>query len=312
MNLYEEAEKFRIFGFEGYRYGFFVMLGMMAAAAAITFLCWAKRCERGTAPLIVFLSLLTGGLFGRIGFCLMNRELGAMMPLPSWLKITGGGWSMSGLVIGVLLAGWAASLITKQKAGKLLDISVCALPLFMTLERAGEGSIPEFDYSRELSTDFLKGTFLSFSDDYGFYLATWKLASIVMLILFPILIRDVIRSKKDGDTCLLFLLLFGSCSVILESLRYDRFLSISFVGLEQVLAAVFLAAGVILAALKAEEQRNTLRAAAIISVLLAVAIAVGLEFALDRTTFSKIVIYAAYILVMAVPAALGLMLRKVS
>lgn len=310
MQLYEEAEKISFFGLECYRFGFYVMLGLLAAAGVIGFLSWAKRCEKGTAPLTIFLSFVLGGLFSRIGFCLMNRELGGLMPLSAWFQMTGGGWSMSTLVAGVFLAGWITARITRQKPGMILDIQACALPLFMALERAGEGCIPEFDYSRELSSHFLDGTFLTFQDEYGTYLATWKLAGILMLILFPILIIDVIHSRKDGDTAILFLLLFGAFSVILESLRYDRFLSISFVGLEQVLAAVFLAVGVIAAALRAGTKAGKRRILAVLSVFLVVGLAVGLEFALDRTTFSKILIYVAYVLILAVPVWLGLNLRK--
>ena len=310
MSLYEEAEKISLFGIEGYRFGFFVMLGILAAAGVVGFLSWAKQCGKGTAPMTVLMSILMGGLLSRIGFCLMNRELGGWMPLSSWLRITGGGWSMSGLVAGVLLAGWMVSRITKQRAGKLLDIVCCALPVFMALERFGEGCVPEFDYSRPLSTEFLQGTFLTFSDEYGTYLATWKVAGIVMLILFPILVWDITRDSPDGDTAILFLMLFGACSVLLESLRYDRFLSISFVGLEQILAAVFLGAGVFILAARAGKKRRGLAIATTVSVFAAVGIAVGLEFALDRTTFNKIIIYIVYIAVMAVPVVLGLKLRK--
>lgn len=310
MQLYEEAEKLSVLALEVYRFGFYVMLGLLAAAGVIGFLCWAKRCIPGTAPLTLCLCLVLGALFSRVGFCLMNRELGGMMPFSSWLRFTGGGWSMSLLVVGVFLAGWLSARITKQKTGMVLDIVCCALPLFMALERAGEGCVAEFDYSRELSTDFLKGTFLTFQDEYGSYLATWKLAGILMLILFPILILDVIHSGKDGDTAILFLLLFGAFSILLESLRYDRFLSISFVGLEQVFSAIFLGMGVFVAAGQAGRKAGKLRFAAVLSVFLMVGIAVGLEFALDRTTFSKILIYAGYILTVSVPVWLGLRLRK--
>ena len=310
MRLYEEAEKIHILGIEGYRFGFFVMMGMMAAVIVIGFLSWAKRCEKGTAPMLAFLGILLGAFGGRVGFCLMNRELGSLMPLSSWGKITGGGWAMSGVVAGVMLAGWITARITKQKAGKILDITACALPLFMVMERTGEGCIPEFDYSRELSTEFLKGSFLAFSDDYGTYLATWKLAGILMLILFPVLIYNIIRSRKDGDTCILFLMLFGGCSILLESLRYDRFLSISFVGLEQVLAAVFLGIGVFITAVQAGPRRKKAAIAAAVSVFVMIGIAVGLEFALDRTTFNKILIYTGYALVVAIPVTLGIRLRK--
>ena len=309
MSLYEDAAKISVFGLEMYRFGFFVMLGMIAAAGVFAFLSWARRAEKGTAPLQLLLSIALGAVCSRVLFCLLNRELGALMPLSSWFRISGGGWSMMGLVAGVLLAALLTAKLTGQKTGLTVDMAACALPLFMALERFGEGCVPEFDYSRKLSTDFLNGTFLTFSDYDGYYLCTWKLAAIVMLILFPILIADLIRSRKDGDTGILFLLLFGSVSVILESLRYDRFLSVSFVGLQQILAAVYMAAGLIVLARRAGRRQKALKNAALISVLAAAAIAIGLEFALDRTTISPILIYAVYILVMAVPVVLGLKLR---
>ena len=309
MKLYEDAAKITVFGLEMYRFGFFVMLGMIAAAAVFAFLSWAKRAEKGTAPLQILLSLLLGAVCSRVLFCLLNRELGALMPLSSWIRVAGGGWSMMGLIAGVLFASVLTAKLTGQKSGMTLDMAACALPVFMALERFGEGCVPEFDYSRKLTTGFLNGTFLTFSDYDGYYLCTWKLAAILMLILFPVMMADLIRSRKDGDTGILFLLLFGSVSVILESLRYDRFLSVSFVGLQQILAAVYMAAGVIMAARRAGRRQNGLKKAAVISVLAVAAIAIGLEFALDRTTISPILIYAVYVLVMAVPVALGLKLR---
>ena len=167
------------------------------------------------------------------------------MPLGSWLNLAGGGWSMMGLIGGVLLAAWLTARLTRQKPGMLWDISACALPVFMAMERAGEECVPEFDYSRTLMSSFLNGTFLAFEDADGFHLATWRLAAIVMLVLFLVLVWDLIRSPRHGNTCLLFLLLFGACSVLLESLRYDRFLSITFVGLQHVMAALYLASGVL-------------------------------------------------------------------
>jgi len=310
MKLYDEAAKISLFGLEVYRFGFFVMLGMLAAAAVIGFLCWAKRVRPGTGPLLLFRSILLGGLCSRLAFCLLNQELGAMMPLKSWFKITGGGWSMMGLVGGVMLAAFITARITRQKAGLLLDIASCALPAFMVLERLGEGSVEEFDYSRRLTTTFLNGTFLTFSDYDGSYLATWKLAAIVMAVLLPILIWDLTRARKDGDTCLLFLLLFGASSIILESLRYDRFLSITFVGLQHVLAAVIMGIGVFILAARAGRRQKKLALAAVISVFLAAGIAVGLEFALDRTTWSKPMIYVLYILIISVPVLLALRLRR--
>ena len=217
---------------------------------------------------------------------------------------------MMPLVGGVLLAAWISAKITGQKPGMLLDMAACGLPGFMALERVGENCIPDFDYSRPLESTFLNGTFLAYEEFGSWYLATCRLAAIVMLILYAVMMWDMIRAKKDGDTCLLFLLLFGGGSVLLESLRYDSFLSLHFIGLEHVLAAIILAAGVFILAGRSWRLRKKLSLAAMISVVISIAAAVGIEFALDRTDISRVLLYAVYLAVMAVPVVLGIVLRK--
>lgn len=309
MNLWDEAEKITLLGVETYRFGCFVALGLVAAAAVIAFLSWAKRCKKGTAPLLTLCCMVLGGVCSRIGFCLMNQELGDSMPLGTWLQITGGGWSMIGLVGGAFLASLVTAALTRQKTAEMADITAVALPIFMVAERLGEGSIPDFDVSRALENDFLKGSFLAFTDLYDdAYLATYRLAAICMGILFAVLLADMIRGKKHGDTAALFLILYGAMTVILESLRYDRFLSITFVHLEQVLAAVVMLIGILLAGRGTRKKK--LRVAAVIAMFLAAGIAVGLEFALDRTTWNRILIYGVYVVVMAIPAVMGILLRK--
>ncbi len=311
MVLWDEAEKITLLGIEMYRYGFFIFLGLLAAAGVMGFLGYAKKCEKGTTPLLLLLSILLGGICSRLLFCLLNQELGFMMPIGSWFNITGGGWSMIGLVGGVMLAGFLAGKITKQNPGVTLDIAACALPAFLALERIGEDCIPDFNYSRALESTFLNGTFLTISDEYGaYYLATRRLAAIVMVILFIALLVDLMHLKRDGNTCLLFLMLMGACSVILESLRYDRFLSITFVGLEQVVSAVFLFIGVTVPAVRVRKRMKTLSWVAPLSVLLAAGIGVGLEFALDRTNVNRILIYIVFVAVMSVPVVLGVKLRS--
>ena len=127
-------------------------------------------------------------------------------------------------------------------------------------------------------------------------------------MLFVILLFRISRQKADGDTVIAFLLLFGAGAIVLESLRYDRFLSISFVGLQQILAAVMLAVGVVLAFVRGRKRKPRLAIAALISVPLMIGIVLGLEFALDRTTWNKMLLYAIMILTVAAPALMGLRL----
>ncbi len=80
--------------------------------------------------------------------------------------------------------------------------------------------------------------------------------------------------------------------------------------MQHIAAAVLLAIGVIILAARAGKRQKNLAIAAVISVAAMVGIAVGLEFALDRTDVNTILLYTAYVLVVAVPVVLGLMLRK--
>ena len=119
------------------------------------------------------------------------------------------------------------------------------LPL-VAAERIGENRMDYFDISRTLDSSFLKGSFLAVGED-EIYLATYYVAAAVAVILFVVLLVSAARCGMNGGLTIRFLLLFGAASIITESLRYDFFLSISFVGLQQVAAALMLALGVILA-----------------------------------------------------------------
>jgi len=308
MQLWEEAEKTSIFGLEVYTFGLFAAAGAILAAVAICLFCRKKGLKAGTGLFTVLLSLLLGAVCSRVAFCLLNQELGYMMPLFSWTWITGGGWSMMGLVGGVLLAGFLSARILREETGTVMDACCLGLPLFMCLERIGEHCIPAFDLSRGLETEWLARSFLAVGDEYDAWLTTWKLAAAYSLVLFGILLWRARKPERPGNLCVRFLILFGAGSIILESLRYDFFLSLSFVGLQHVAALIILCAGVIAAVIRAKDAPVSLKRAALIALPLAGGIALALEFALDRTTMNKFLIYAIMIIAVFTPAVLGLRL----
>ena len=69
-----------------------------------------------------------------------------------------------------------------------------------------------------------------------------------------------------------------------------------------------LAVGVVLAFVRGRKRKPRLAIAALISVPLMIGIVLGLEFALDRTTWNKMLLYAIMILTVAAPAVMGLRL----
>jgi len=215
------------------------------------------------------------------------------------------------IVGGCMLAAWLSAKWLGEKPGQTLDLAGCALPVFMMFERAAERWIPEFDYSRALESEWLGRSFLAIQDGPDANLATWRLAAAFAAGLFIwLFVCAMTNPGRPGDICIRFLLFFGAGSVILESLRYDMFLSISFVGIQEILALVILCAGVIAAVRQAEPGLQRLKTAALVSLPVAGLIGLGLEFALDRTTINKFMIYAVMIAVMFTPAFLGLRLIR--
>ena len=226
MNLIDEAVIIEIFGIRMYAFGAYVAVGALCSLLTMLMLRKAFDLKTGTVPLTFLLSAICGVVVSRLAFCLLNQELGRMMPLYSWFQAPGGGWSMFGLIGGVFLGGWISSKIMKEKAGSIMDmLSLSILPLIVA-ERIGENRIEDFDISRVLQSQAIANSFLATGDEYTRALKTYYVAAAVCAVIFAVLLLTFMRRKKNGDVAVMFLLIFGAASIILESLRYDFFLSI--------------------------------------------------------------------------------------
>ena len=237
MNLIEEAVIIEVLGIRMYAFGAYVALGVLFAVISLCVTGRSLSFKKGSSLLTAVVSILCGVICSRVSFCLLNKELGHMTPLSFWPQVNGGGWSMFGLIGGVLVGGYISARITKENTGRVLDaVSLAILPM-IAAERMGESRIEDFDISRPLDSTFLKGSFLATAGDEP-CLATYYVAAAVAVILFIVLSVRMSRREKAGNLANAFLLLFGAASIITESLRYDRFLSVSFVGLQQIAAAL--------------------------------------------------------------------------
>lgn len=307
MNLIDEAVIIEVLGIRMYAFGLYVMLGALCGVLILAVAGRVFPLKKGTAPLTACLALLLGFVVSRLVFCLLNQELGKMTPLSFWPQVSGGGWSMIGLIGGVFLAGWISAKIQKEKTGRILDALCLSVLPVIAIERIGESRIEDFDISRPLDSAFLSRSFLAVGEEEP-CLATYYVAAAVAVVLFVVMAFRWKHTEREGDLTIVFLLLFGAASIITESLRYDRFLSISFVGMQQVAAAIMVALGVILAVVRSNRPKSVLSLLALGSILFMVGAVIFLEFKLDRSTWNKLAIYAGMILVVAAPAGLGLKL----
>ena len=106
---------------------------------------------------------------------------------------------------------------------------------------------------------------------------------------------------------LLGMLLLGTTQALFESLRFDSHMRYSFISMQQILFACMFAAALILYAARCGKKQVII---AIAVCALVAGGAVGLEFMIDRSSVSSLLLYAAYILLLALPAGLGLYYKK--
>lgn len=308
--LWEEAQKRVLFGIEVYAFGLYCAFGAGLYLLVLCMQCKRAGLKKGTAPLVGALSMAMGFIGARILFCGLDTTLSSGFSLPGVLMVTGGGYSMMGALFGAGAGVMLGAHWTHQSDRRLMDLAAPAMMLFVACERLGEGYIPDFGVSRPLLGDFFKGTFLAVEGAYEWCLATYLLESFAALVLAVVLLRDSGHAKKQGSTAILAMLLYGGVQTLMESLRYDRHMSLSFVGMQQVIAMMMLGIPLIVLALVKRRRRPKLSLAALISVPLTALLGVALEFAIDRTEINRYLLYAVYTLLLAVPLVLGIRLRK--
>lgn len=311
MAMREDAVKVFFLGVEVYAFGLYVALGLTLALVVLALLMRKEKWRDGTAALAGVLAVGLGFMVSRLFFGLMDEALGQPLPLWAMLRIHTGGYSMIGALLGACMGGMIAARIMKKRPARMLDLLAPALLLFVACERLGEGYIDNFGVSRTLTDSLLEGTFLTVRDDYGWRLATCHLESFTALALSLVLLWDLTRTRRPGDTFVLFLLLYGASQVLMESLRYDQHMTVkAFVKLQQIMDMLLLGAGVIVLAIRNWKTRRGLALTALIALALSVGAGVAIEFMIDRTRISHYVLYLCFLMAMAVPVWLGLRLRK--
>lgn len=226
-----------------------------ALTAILFFLAfYLMKARRGVRAFVAVLTMVVLGLLGgRLvhWYCRFGEYHGLWDALPH----STGGFALLGVFAGCLLGGFLLWLLRiVPSLGELLDcasIAGCAgigvgrLAYFF--DSADRGIL--LDTLRELPWAYPVTNSVSGEAEYR--LATFLLQSMWAGILFVLLLLVYLiftrRSRlRSGDVCLLFLLLYFSAEIVLDSTRYDAltFRSNGFVNITQVfgaLAIVFVA-----------------------------------------------------------------------
>lgn len=227
----------------------------------------------------------------RLSYCLARSsfyflEMGPLSVLRTWE----GGFMLYGAALGALLAAGllarrrgesAAAMLDELAVPGLLAVAVCRLGEGLT----GEGVGPWVESAALMRFPF------AVQNEFG----EWQLAVFVLEAAAALLIAlTVLRVHSGhGERIMTALLLYACCQVVLESLRMDSCLKIGFVRVSQVISAVVILGVTVLRAHRAGGRALVIRRAAGLGVC--AALVGGIEWALDKTPVSNVLLYGVMI-----------------
>ena len=283
----------------------------LLAGAGMIYL-WRKK-GRGVRAAALFCagSALRGLLLGRAVYCAVRfdsifyDEMGDYAGLSRFFTMETGGLNVLGILAGCLLTAWIVSKVTGDRPGELLDAA--ALPgllLFAAIRLieplSGQG------YGMLIEQGALQWAPLSIDNGWG----TWSLSVCfieAVLLLVSALLVWRLPVKRPGARAMLALALIAGLQIVPETLRQDDVLWILiFAPLTQIGYAVLLF-GTLFAALRGFPRKTALRELGLL--LAGIALLTGDEFALDKSDWPHLLIYAGMIAVSA--AMTGMTVRRI-
>ncbi|MBE0601038.1 MAG: prolipoprotein diacylglyceryl transferase [Firmicutes bacterium] len=154
-----------------------------------------------------------------------------------------GGYSMAGMLLGLVLAVLIAAKIAKYDFRRFLDAASLPLGLLLFGLRLAEGLTENFGVGRQVDPGALAQSLpvLFISESFGAIelhrLAVFRYEAVFALLLLLILFLFARgKNRRDGDLSMLFFALYGAAQIVFESMRNDGHMVYSFVRVQQVLA----------------------------------------------------------------------------
>ncbi len=283
----------------------------VALAAALALACLLVRArktglQRGWAQVLFLLCAPCALLASRLLFVACDASFDLLPPVAA-LYPWQGGHSMLGALLGACAGCLLAARLLRADKKALLDALCPALLLFVCVARLGE-----YFTSLGVGAPLMDApeSFLIERGEYDAYLRVYIFEAFLALALFFASLSR--RKARAGERFLATVVWFCASQVLMESLRFDRHMRFSFVSASQV--GYMLALGVALAYLAIRALRDGGGRALAFTTLAAFPAAalalITLEFALDRSSLSKLALYAVYTAILAALALAGAALQR--
>lgn len=292
--------------------------GVKAAAAMAALLLiaglWCRREKAGYGPWIrlCVLALPLAFVCSRLLFALTALGSGDVFSAPvQALYFRDGGASVTGAFLGVLIAAALTEKLCRVPRGTLLDGVALGAPVALIIERLSEPAM-ELGIGRYVDTDWLAFLGSMTEGRHPVYLYEAVIAAVIGLALVILALRRG-GMKHRGDLLLIFLTLYGSSQVVMESLRDDAHMVIYFIRINQIAALLMAVTAFVIWMVRwarkgAKKLPMVLCCAAVIA---AIAQGVVQEFAVDSNP-NLLLEYGIMALCMAVIAAVSLTVRRLA
>ena len=225
-------------------YGVLAALSLAALLAISCLVLMKKGTNYGAFIRFAVLCVPFAFLGSRVAFCLSNLSyyLETIAMPEMMLHVLDGGASMTGAMVGVILAAVIAAKWCKQPVGTMLDAAAFGMPVALIIERLAE-PLCEMGWGK-----YFQSSAFDFMYDLtqGMHPVFAYEALVAGLILAAMVLYFRKHAARPGDALGFFLVLYGCTQTVLESLRNDGHMKvIHFVRINQV-AAITMAAIVLI------------------------------------------------------------------
>lgn len=290
-------------------YVFLMVMASLIAAVWTVYRCAANDAGAGRGGLFAVLSGALGLAVGRAVYCgvryirLFYDPRGEFIGLSPFLDLSIGGINVIGVILGILLAAGLTSLICRGKGLDLLDGAIVPGLFLFAAERFIE-PMNNMGFGDLLTNEAFYRFPFAIENGMGDYsLSVCFIEAVLAALVGLALLIFYHKCNKSGTLAGIGLALLCVTQVMPESLRLDDVLFLFIFARVTQMGYAALLFGTLIAFLIRGKRRGLSGktiALEILILLLGIGVCVGAEFALDKTNWPNIAIYAVMIAVLLV------------
>ena len=283
---------FSILGLTGHMYGLFAALAAAVLMLGVR-LAGVKKLSSGTASVFTALGIVLGVAGARILYCACNVTTFTETFENPWLMLNffDGGFSMPGLIAGLVIAAAITARVMKACMADVLDAACVPAGLCLALLRFGE-QFTDLGVGKAVQEGFATANLpwlfsmsrMGVAVEYRLNVWAYEAVAGIVIFLCVLLLRRRL-DKISGHTALFFASLFGASQILFESMRDDGHMLLIFLRVGQLGAALL---PIVACAILCKGESRAVKAATWLEIAVCVIGVVILEFSLDgRLTFGN-------------------------